>query len=73
MLEEALPNTDISWPLQDREWEEKYEEWIQNPQPYGGNTLPWIKDAKERKVLHLIFPGIFLMAAPALPTYLQRN
>jgi len=29
-------------------WEEKYQEWIQNPEPYGGlSVLQQIKDAKD--------------------------
>ena len=56
MLEEALPDTYIIWPdviiddidVTDKTWEEQYEEWIQNPEPYGGlDILQKIKDAKE--------------------------
>jgi internalin A len=52
MLEEALPNTIILWPYTEeskKDWEEKYQEWIQNPEPYGGlSVLQEIKDARER-------------------------
>jgi Leucine-rich repeat (LRR) protein len=56
MLEAALPNTSIYWPdviIDDSEetektWDEQYEEWIQNPEPYGGlEVLYRIKEAKE--------------------------
>ena len=46
ILEEALPNTHITW--LEETWDEKYEEWILNPDPYGGlSVLQQIKDAKE--------------------------
>ena len=56
ILEEALPNTHITWPEEiiddleetEKTWDEKYEEWILNPDPYGGlSVLQQIKDAKE--------------------------
>jgi len=56
MLEEALPNTDIIWPdeiiddipWEEKAWEQKYQVWILNPEPYGGlEVLQKIKDAKE--------------------------
>ena len=56
MLEVALPNTNISWPSviindsqkTEKTWGEKYEEWIQKPEQYGGqDVLQQIKEAKE--------------------------
>ena len=56
ILEEALPNTNIDWPdviiddsqETEKTWDELYEEWIQNPEPYGGlDVLQQIKEAKE--------------------------
>jgi len=35
-------------------WEDKYQEWIQNPEPYGGlDVLQKIKDAKESGATYL--------------------
>ena len=55
MLEEALPNTSISWPnviivdsVNLKVWMQKYEGWILNPEPFGGmEVLHQIKYAKE--------------------------
>ena len=56
MLEEALPNTYIYWPdviiddipWEEKAWEQKYQVWILNPEPYGGlEVLQKIKDAKD--------------------------
>jgi len=56
MLKEALPSTNITWPNviiddsqeTEKTWEEKYEEWMQNPEPYGGlDALQKIKEAKD--------------------------
>jgi hypothetical protein len=55
MLEDALPSTSISWPdviidgsePAEKTWEEQYEEWIQNPEPYGGvDVLKKIRDMR---------------------------
>ena len=38
----------------EKTWNEQYEEWIQNPEPYGGlEVLQWIKDAKESRATEL--------------------
>ena len=69
MLEEALPNTNIDWPdviiddsqETEKTWEQKYEEWIQNPEPYGGlEVLKTIRDVEESgaTVLSLSFNNI---------------
>ena len=59
MLEAALPNTNISWPIeiiddpdtsqkQEKTWDEKYSEWLLDPSPYGGlEVLQKIKEAKD--------------------------
>ena len=56
MLEEALPNTSFLWPdeiiddipWEEKAWEQKYQVWILNPEPYGGlEVLQKIKDAKD--------------------------
>ena len=37
-------------------WEQKYEEWIQNPEPYGGvDVLQQIKDAKDSGATSISF------------------
>ena len=64
MLVEALPNTHIQWSdvfiddsvETEKTWDEKYEEWIQNPEPFGGiGVLQQIKEAKESGARSLIF------------------
>lgn len=59
MLEAALPNTNISWPIeiiddpdtsqkQEKTWDEKYSDWLLDPSPYGGlEVLQKIKEAKD--------------------------
>jgi len=63
MLEAALPNTRITWPhpiIDDSEpaektWDELYEEWVQNPEPYGGlSVLQQIKQAKDSGAWQLV-------------------
>jgi len=56
MLEEALPNTAITWPeVIIDDWYLKYEEWVQNPEPYGGlEVLQQIKEAKDSGATELI-------------------
>ena len=62
MLETALPSTTIYWPdviiddsqETEKTWDEQYEEWVQNPEPYGGlSVLQQIKQAKDNGATYL--------------------
>ena len=60
ILETKLPTTRIFWPnnLLDDVWDEKYENWLKNPEPYGGvETLEKIKYAKDNKSTELSLEG----------------
>ena len=42
---------EFSMPSVEKTWEEKYSEWIKNPEPYGGlDALKKIKDANVKKL-----------------------
>jgi hypothetical protein len=60
ILETKLPKTTIFWPddLLDDVWDEKYENWLKNPEPYGGlDVLEKIKYAKDNKSTELSLDG----------------